>query len=143
MRIVRVVFLSLLSVGLAIVSANTAIAQPDGTGIQIKPIGNPTWKPVDFHLYTAAIGTADDGYAEFTQNQIALLPPPNHQLCSRTGHRAGSSAPASLQSRNRSQSRSCGLPGVCGLSSSRVLTTEWSVGSVDGSAEPWHGRVLT
>src|SRR5664279_4086315 len=85
MRIVRVVLLSLLSVGLAITLANTAIAQPDVAGIQLKPIGNPTWKPVDFHIYTAAIGTAADGYAEFQQNQVAVLPPPNHQVCADLG----------------------------------------------------------
>jgi len=62
-----------------------AIAQPDGGGIQVKPIGNPAWKPVDFHVYTAAIGTADDGYAEFLQNQIAVLPPPKHQVCAELG----------------------------------------------------------
>ena len=78
MRIVRVVFLSLLSVGLAIALANTAIAQPDGyAGIQLKPIGHPTWKPVDFHVYTAAIGTADDGYAEFQQNQLPCFRHPS------------------------------------------------------------------
>lgn len=43
----------------------------------LKPIGHPTWKPVDFHLFSAPIGTAPN-YEEFYLTEQALLPPPNH-----------------------------------------------------------------
>lgn len=41
-------------------------------------IGTPGYLPVDLHLFSAPIGTAASGYAEFAQTQAALLPPPNH-----------------------------------------------------------------
>lgn len=85
MRILRVVLLSLLAIGISIALATTAVAQLDGAGVQMKPIGHPTWKPVDFHVFTAAIGTAEDGYAEFQQNMIAVLPPPKHKWCTDLG----------------------------------------------------------
>lgn len=53
-------------------------APPPAQGIRITPIGNPTWKPVDFHLFSAPVGTAESGYAEFSETMLALLPPPNH-----------------------------------------------------------------
>jgi len=46
--------------------------------VQLTRIGHPSWKPVDFHLFSAPIGTAADGYAEFATTALALLPPPNH-----------------------------------------------------------------
>ena len=46
--------------------------------VQLTRIGQPAWKPVDFHLFSAPIGTADSGYAEFGATMLALLPPPNH-----------------------------------------------------------------
>lgn len=49
-------------------------------GVWLTPIGNPTWMPVDFHLFSAPIGTADTGYAEFLENALAILPPPNHSF---------------------------------------------------------------
>lgn len=52
---------------------------PPTQGVHITPIGSPTWKPVDFHLFSAPVGTADSGYVEFGQTMEALLPPPNHQ----------------------------------------------------------------
>ena len=60
-----------------------AIAAPMGgppptQGVRITPIGTPTWKPVDFHLFSAPLGTAETGYVEFGQTMQALLPPPNH-----------------------------------------------------------------
>lgn len=85
MRILRVVLLSILSVGVALAQSAPAGTGNGEPGVQMKPIGNPIWKPVDFHVYTAAIGTADDGYAEFQQNSIAVLPPPKHQACADLG----------------------------------------------------------
>jgi hypothetical protein len=52
---------------------------PPAQGVRLAPIGNPTWKPVDFHLFSAPVGTADTGYAEFSATVLALLPPPNHE----------------------------------------------------------------
>lgn len=46
--------------------------------VQLAPIGNPTWKPADFHVFSAPIGTASSGYAEFGNTILGLLPPPNH-----------------------------------------------------------------
>ena len=51
---------------------------PAADGVRITPIGNPTWSPVDFHLFSAPVGTAASGYIEFLQTTLALLPPPNH-----------------------------------------------------------------
>jgi hypothetical protein len=51
---------------------------PPAQGVRLTPIGNPTWKPVDFHLFSAPIGTAATGYAEFATTALAILPPPNH-----------------------------------------------------------------
>jgi len=83
MRLLRIVLLSLLAVGVAV--AKPAIAWDEEGAVQLKQIGNPIWKPVDFHVFTVAIGTPDDNFAEFQQNQIALLPPPNHQWCTDLG----------------------------------------------------------
>jgi hypothetical protein len=51
---------------------------PQAQGVRLTPIGHPTWKPVDFHLFSAPIGTASTGYAEFFTTTLALLPPPKH-----------------------------------------------------------------
>jgi hypothetical protein len=51
---------------------------PPTQGVRISPIGKPIWKPVDFHLFAAPIGTASDNYAESMTTALALLPPPNH-----------------------------------------------------------------
>lgn len=53
-------------------------APPPAQGVKLMPIGNPIWAPVDFHLFSAPIGTAATGYAEFGETALALLPPPNH-----------------------------------------------------------------
>ena len=53
-------------------------ARADSGGIQIKPIGSPTWTPDDCHLFSAPIGTAGTGYAEAFETVGRLLPPPNH-----------------------------------------------------------------
>jgi len=85
MRILRIVLLSLLAIGVAIAVAAPAVAGCNNPPVQIKPIGHPLWKPTDFHVFTAALGTAGDNYAEFTQNQILLLYPLRHQSCAELG----------------------------------------------------------
>jgi hypothetical protein len=57
-----------------------ANAAPDKLDVSLHKIGHPTWKPVDFHLFTAALGTADSGFAEYFDNLQKVLPPPNHLL---------------------------------------------------------------
>jgi hypothetical protein len=56
----------------------TAAASAAGN-IQAKPIGDPIWKPTDLNLFTAPIGTAASGYAEFGETTRAILPEPNHR----------------------------------------------------------------
>ena len=43
-----------------------------------KPVGDPIWRPVDFHMFAAPIGTFESGFAEFVALTEELLPPPNH-----------------------------------------------------------------
>lgn len=56
-----------------------AAGPPPTQGVHITPIGSPTWRPVDFHLFSAPVGTVDTGYAEFFETMQGLLPPPNHE----------------------------------------------------------------
>jgi hypothetical protein len=64
----------------ALLPAAPLLASPPvAHGVRLTPIGNPTWEPVDFHLFSAPIGTDQTGYAEFTETLFALLPPPNHE----------------------------------------------------------------
>ena len=49
------------------------------TIVQFQSIGNPAWIPVDPHVFTAPIGTAADGYAEFGRTLATVLPPPHYQ----------------------------------------------------------------
>jgi hypothetical protein len=75
MRILRTVLLSLLAVGVAIVLAAPAVASDCGqVPVQIKKVGNPIWKPVDFHVFTASD-------ADFTGQLINLLYPLRHKYC--------------------------------------------------------------
>jgi hypothetical protein len=86
MRILRNVLLSLLVIGVSIALAAPAFASNCGqVPVQLKQIGNPIWMPVDFHVFTAAIGTPDDGFAEFSQNMTNLLYPLRHQSCTELG----------------------------------------------------------
>jgi hypothetical protein len=62
----------------AIASAGHADDDRGDSSIRLTPIGKPSWKPVDLHLFSAPIGTAETGYAEFSVEQGLLLPPPNH-----------------------------------------------------------------
>ena len=51
---------------------------PDRSVARITKIGSPTWIPADFHVFSAPIGTAGSGYAEFLTSALAILPSPNH-----------------------------------------------------------------
>jgi hypothetical protein len=86
MRILRIVLLSLLAIGVSLALAAPAVAAECGqVPVQIRQIGHPIWKPVDFHVFTAAIGTADDNFAEFGQNMTNLLYPRRHESCAELG----------------------------------------------------------
>jgi hypothetical protein len=67
-----------IAVAIALLLAITAATPPPAQGVKISPIGHPVWKPVDFHLFSAPIGTAQSGYAEFLDTALAILPAPNH-----------------------------------------------------------------
>jgi len=67
-----------LVLGLTMPAIPSSADSPPTQGVHITPIGSPTWQPVDFHLFSAPIGTAASGYAEFLDTLLALLPPPNH-----------------------------------------------------------------
>lgn len=48
--------------------------------LTVTTVGNPTFQAVDFHLFSAPIGTAASGYAEFYQTGQTILPPPYYKL---------------------------------------------------------------
>ena len=48
--------------------------------VRLERIGDPIWRPVDFHLFSAPIGTPESGFQEFFATALSLLPPPNHQF---------------------------------------------------------------
>ena len=48
--------------------------------VRLERIGSPIWRPADFHLFSAPIGTPESGFAEFVTTVLSLLPPPNHQF---------------------------------------------------------------
>ncbi|HTY84320.1 MAG TPA: hypothetical protein VMB19_08875 [Silvibacterium sp.] len=83
MRKLNVPLLAFLAVAFVVAQVVPAIAADCSlpVPVQIKPIGQPIWKPVDFHVFSAAVGTGDDGYAEFGQNQVNLLYPLRHKSC--------------------------------------------------------------
>lgn len=58
---------------------STRPGHDDRKEIRPTPIGKPSWRPVDLHLFSAPIGTAPE-YAEFTTTSLALLPEPNHRF---------------------------------------------------------------
>jgi len=82
MRVLRILLLTLLVFATVLMAAMPALAAGCGqVSVQLRAIGNPTWKPVDFHVFSTVIGTADDGYAEFGQTTTYLLYPLRHQSC--------------------------------------------------------------
>ncbi len=74
----RSILLIVLLAAAAFPEVTPATAASAAHGVHIFPIGHPTWRPMDFHLFSALIGTADSGYTEFGETQQAILPPPNH-----------------------------------------------------------------
>lgn len=82
MKTSRCLRFALLLLAAAAVLLLPAVALADGPppthGVRITRIGAPTWKPVDFHMFSAPLGTADTGYAEFVETALGLLPEPNH-----------------------------------------------------------------
>jgi hypothetical protein len=68
-------------------------APPPTQGVHLKPIGNPTWQPVDFHLFSAPIGTGETGFAELFATLQTLMPSPNHQLHPQLGIGPGAPHP--------------------------------------------------
>ena len=87
MRVFRIVLLMLLATGFMAAQNSPAniLDCRVPAAVQMKQIGQPIWKPVDFHVFSAAVGTADDGYAEFGLNQINLLYPRRHESCAELG----------------------------------------------------------
>jgi hypothetical protein len=45
---------------------------------RVQRVGTPVWRPVDFHLFSAYVGTAASGYAEAIALFRAVMPPPEH-----------------------------------------------------------------
>jgi hypothetical protein len=69
-----------LVVCLTLVVALAAPGAASAAGnVQAKPIGEPIWEPTDLNLFTAPIGTAASGYAEFGETQMGILPEPYHR----------------------------------------------------------------
>lgn len=48
-------------------------------------VGAPEWQVVDFHLFSAPIGTQVTGYAALFDTVASVLPPPNHVINPATG----------------------------------------------------------
>lgn len=46
--------------------------------VRLERIGDPVWRPVDFHLFSAPIGSPPN-FEGFFSTLISLLPPPNHE----------------------------------------------------------------
>jgi len=59
-------------------SAGSASGSLVDAALHATPIGTPAWQPVDFHLFSAPLGTFENGFAQFFELEQALLPPPNH-----------------------------------------------------------------
>src|SRR3954467_8710641 len=70
----RLVLYATLGVALVVPAAASAAGN-----VQAKPIGNPLWKPTDLKLFSAPIGTAASGYAEFGETLAEILPEPYHR----------------------------------------------------------------
>lgn len=77
-RRLRIALLLLVAAIMLLPTVALAAGGPPAQGIHITPIGSPTWKPVDFHLFSAPVGTVDTGYVEFGETALGLLPEPNH-----------------------------------------------------------------
>jgi hypothetical protein len=56
----------------------TGVTTAARADVIVTPVGSPLFVAADFHLFAAPIGTAGSGYAEFSETQQLILPPPNH-----------------------------------------------------------------
>ncbi|PCC72960.1 hypothetical protein SAMN02745121_02078 [Nannocystis exedens] len=63
---------------LALMLFTPACDAPDSPAVDLQPIGEPTWQLVDFHRFSAPVGTSATQYAEARQTTAAVLPAPNH-----------------------------------------------------------------
>ena len=78
-RIARISLLSALVIGFCLLAAMPANAgDNDQSPAVVKPIGNPMWKPVDFHVFTAQ-------NADFAGQMKTLLYPLRHEPCAELG----------------------------------------------------------
>ena len=79
MRILRCVLFSFLVVAVCLVTPSLVASQCDRQpNVQVRPIGHPIWKPVDFHVFTAQD-------ADFVGQLKNLLYPLRHQWCDDIG----------------------------------------------------------
>lgn len=54
---------------------------PYSQGIaRVREVGDPIWRPVDFHLFTAPAGTPESGFAEFLETARRIYPEPYYTL---------------------------------------------------------------
>lgn len=51
---------------------------PEQSFVRLERIGDPIWRPVDFHLFSAPIG-GPPNFEGFFSTVLSLLPAPNHQ----------------------------------------------------------------
>lgn len=47
---------------------------------ELEQIGSPTWELVDFHVFSAPIGTEETMYVEVNETLAKILPPPEHEM---------------------------------------------------------------
>jgi hypothetical protein len=76
-RLAMLLIAVLVLVGPVVASASGP--SPD-LGVHLTRVGDPIWKPVDFHMFSAPLGTAESGYVEFMETTLGLLPEPYHTL---------------------------------------------------------------
>jgi hypothetical protein len=58
--------------------------------VQLTRIGDPIWRPVDFHLFSARVGMSGE---EFRMTNSSLLPPPHHVIHPQLGIGPGTPHP--------------------------------------------------
>jgi hypothetical protein len=80
MRNAKLVLVFLLVLVIALIGATFASAAGSPARVRIQRIGNPAWRPVDFHTVAAEIGTLDTGFDKFIESASAMLPPPDHVI---------------------------------------------------------------
>jgi hypothetical protein len=68
-----------------LIPVTPALGDSGKAQVKLDPIGNPTWIPVDLHVFAAPIGTAADNYAEFAKTMATVLPPPHYKFYSCLG----------------------------------------------------------